>query len=139
MKLDISRHARQFPADIESPPAEIEAPPILRQPLKAVETVDLATTDSAGDEADGAPGEYTELEVIPLDLHCCQSIGRQLALIFKAKRFRHGFSNVVDGTVERADRPFPSRMNKPDVGELVKCAYDLVKDVLHIEIGDEHG
>jgi hypothetical protein len=30
-------------------------------------------------------------------------------------------------------------MNEADVGELVKCAYNLVEDVLHIEIGYEHG
>src|SRR5712664_2796991 len=139
MKLNVGRHTGEFSSNIEGASSEAEASPILGQTFETVETVHLAAADPTSDEAHRAACEHAELQIMSVDLCRSQSIGCQLTLVLEAKRIRHRLLDIVDRAVERPDRTFPHGMNKADVGELVKCAYNLVEDVLHIEIGYEHG
>ena len=111
MKPHVIRHARQAAFDVESLAAEAEARPCLGQALEAVEAVDGARADLAGDVADRAAGEDAEFEIMAVDADGPQRIVDQFALVVETERVRHRALDVVDAALQRAQRAFADRMN----------------------------
>src|SRR6185437_3400841 len=138
MKANIVRHARKLPPGVESAAAEIEPTPCFGKAFETVKAVNDALSDARSDETDGASRVHAEFEVMAVDLRLRERVLDQLTLAVKAKSIGQGALDVVDRSLERAQRALAHRMDPAHIEELVKSADELVEDVFEFEIGDEH-
>src|SRR5215475_6467047 len=138
MELHIAGHPRHATFPIECTARKIEPRPGFRKALEAVEAMHRATANAPGDEPDGPAGEYSEFQVMSLDLDRSERKFDELALTVEAERVWHGALDVIDAALQRPQRALTHGVNAPHIGSLIEATDDLIEERLELEIGHKH-
>src|SRR3974390_43484 len=102
MKANIGWHTREFAFNVESTTAEIKSAPRLREPLKAIESVNEMLAYARRHKANGATRVYAEFQVVAINLRFGERVFDQFALGVKTEGVGHGALDIIDRSVKRA-------------------------------------
>src|SRR3974377_1171987 len=102
MEANIAWHTWESTFDVESAAAEIKSAPRLREPLKAIESVNKTLPYARRHKANGAARIYAKFQVVAINLRFSQRVFDQFALGVKTEGVGHGALDIIDRSVQRA-------------------------------------
>src|SRR3974390_2317086 len=102
MEANIAWHTREFTFNVKSTTAEIKSAPRLREPLKAIESVNETLPYARRHKANGAARVHAKFQVVAINLRFGHGVLHQFALGVKTERVGHGALDIIDRSVKRA-------------------------------------